>query len=89
MASVFVIFSQNFAMGICCTELLPSNNGAGDTHTYTHRQQGDLMSLLLFFQNNGNRLKVLICWCVCTCINYSKPSDSVIIVSVWLFLGCT
>jgi hypothetical protein len=35
-------------------ELLP-NNDKGDTHA--HRQQRDLISLLLFFQNKGSRLK--------------------------------
>jgi hypothetical protein len=27
------------------------------THTHTHRQQGDFISLLLFFQNEESRLK--------------------------------
>jgi hypothetical protein len=30
------------------------------THTHTHRKQGDLVSLVLFFQHKGRRL-------VCTC----------------------
>jgi hypothetical protein len=29
-----------------------------DTHTDTHRQQGELISLLLFFQNKESRLKI-------------------------------
>jgi hypothetical protein len=29
-----------------------------DTQTYTHKQQSDLISLLLFFQNEESRLKM-------------------------------
>jgi predicted AlkP superfamily phosphohydrolase/phosphomutase len=32
----------------------------GDTHTYGYRQQGGLTSLLLFFQNKENGLKMNI-----------------------------
>lgn len=63
MPSVSVIFSQNFVAGMCCTELLPSNTGAGGEYTYIHGQ-GELINLLLFFQNNGRRLNnahVLVC----------------------------
>jgi hypothetical protein len=31
---------------------------AGDTQTHAHGQQRDLTSLLHFFQNKGNRLKM-------------------------------
>jgi hypothetical protein len=41
------------------TEPLPSND-KGDTQTDTHTQQRDLISLLLFFQNKGSRLKIVI-----------------------------
>jgi hypothetical protein len=39
------------------TEPLPSND-RGDTQTHTNRQQRDLISLLLFFQNKESRLKI-------------------------------
>jgi hypothetical protein len=32
----------------------------GVIHRHTHRQQGDLISLLLFFQNTERRLKLII-----------------------------
>jgi hypothetical protein len=62
MASVFVIFSQNVVVGMCCTELLPSNTRAAGERT--HARQGDHISVLLFFQNNGSRQKnahMLVC----------------------------
>jgi hypothetical protein len=46
------------------TEQLSSNvkgEGAGvraHTHTHTHRQLGEPVSLILFFQNKENRLKM-------------------------------
>jgi hypothetical protein len=39
------------------TEPLPSND-RGATRTHTHRQQRDLISLFLFFQNKESRLKM-------------------------------
>jgi hypothetical protein len=49
-------------MGSDAMIYIPSfiRNGSGiDTTRYTHRQQGDLISLLLFFfQNKGSRPKV-------------------------------
>jgi hypothetical protein len=32
--------------------------GRAHTHTHTHTEQGDLLSLLLFFQNNESRLQI-------------------------------
>jgi hypothetical protein len=41
------------------TEPLPSSDkGDTQTHTYTHRQQRDLISLLSFFQNKESKLKI-------------------------------
>jgi hypothetical protein len=39
------------------TEPLPSNDRGRDRHTHTHRQQCDLINLLLFFKNKESRLK--------------------------------
>jgi hypothetical protein len=38
---------------------LPSNDGGGgEIYIQIHRQQGDIISLLLFFQNRDGRLKM-------------------------------
>jgi hypothetical protein len=36
------------------------DGGGTHTHSKTHRQQGDLVSLLLFFQNKESRLKWIL-----------------------------
>jgi hypothetical protein len=64
------------------TETLPSNDRwfspslclttIKEIHTHTHRQQHDLISLLLFFKNKESRLKIPPTnLCVCMCIPLS------------------
>jgi hypothetical protein len=56
--------------GLKCLDIIPSfiktdspiqkligGGGYTDRHTHTYRQQGDLISLLLFYQNKESRLK--------------------------------
>jgi hypothetical protein len=54
MTSSGMIYIQSFIkIGSGIQKLLE------EMHIQTHRQQGDLISLLLFFQNKESRLKML------------------------------